>query len=100
MRGSSVATQKIIMRGGMGIDVSCLTSDHLEYLQKRLTLRMRSFNEDDPPVVVKSFKLAEGRFWTPRYFDWVDFWPKITNAGWQWVLVLYIFTGETIHHRH
>lgn len=79
-----MATQKIIMRGGMGIDMSCLTKDHLAYLQKRLTLSMRTFNEDDPPVIVKSFKVADNRFWTPRYFDWVDFWPKITNAGWQW----------------
>lgn len=73
------------MRGGMGIDLAHLDKDHLDYLQKRLTLTQQSFNEDDPPVIVQPFRVAEERFWIPRYFDWVDFWPKISNAGWEWV---------------
>ena len=80
-----MAKERIIMRGGMGIDMSCLTGEHLDYLQKRLTLSMNTFNEEDPPVIVQSFKIDDGRFWVPRYFDWIDFWPKITSAGWQWV---------------
>jgi len=81
---SRVATQKIIMKGGMGIDLSFLTKEFLDYLQKRLTLRMEQFQEDAPPVIVQSFHIAGERFWVPRFFDWVDFWPKISNAGWQW----------------
>lgn len=79
-----MTTQKIIMKGGMGIDLSFLTKELLEYLQKRLTLSMKTFNEGDPPIIVQSFHIAGERFWVPRFFDWVDFWPKITNVGWQW----------------
>jgi len=74
-----------VMRGGVGIHLSCLTQDHLAYLQKRLTLRMRTYMDDAPPVIVQSFHIANDYFWVPRYFDWVDFWPKIKPAGWQWV---------------
>jgi hypothetical protein len=76
--------QKIVMRGGMGISLSCLSKEQLEYLQRRLTLTMRSFKEDEPPTIVSSFHIEDERFWVPRFFDWVDFWPKITNVGWQW----------------
>lgn len=85
MRGTVAEDlQRIVMKGGMGIHLSCLSQEQLEYLQKRLTLSMRSFKEDEPPVIVQSFHIDNGRFWVPRYFDWVDFWPKITNVGWEW----------------
>ena len=80
-----MAQQKIVMRGAMGLHLSCLNEDHLAHLQKRLTLKTRPFKEDDPPQIVQSFKIAGGRFWVPRFFDWMDFWPKIEPAGWQWV---------------
>jgi superfamily II DNA or RNA helicase len=85
MRGTVAEDlQRIVMRGGMGIHLSCLSQEQLEYLQKRLTLTMAAFKEDAPPTIVSSFHIDDSRFWVPRYFDWVDFWPKITNVGWEW----------------
>jgi superfamily II DNA or RNA helicase len=72
------------MRGGLGLRLDCLKGETLAWLQKRLTLTSRPY-KDNPPQVVRSFRIANGYFWVPRFFDWMEFWPKIQPAGWQWV---------------
>lgn len=72
------------MRGGMGLLLDCLEADHLSWLQKRLTLTSRPF-QDKPTTTVRSFHIEDGYFWVPRFFDWMNLWSKITPAGWQWV---------------
>lgn len=75
---------KIVMHGDMGLSLSCLNKEQLEYLQKRLTLKTKPFRDEDPPQIVQPFRIADGRIWIPRYFDWMNFWPKIVPAGWKW----------------
>ena len=76
--------QKIIMRGGLGLHLACLNSEHVSWIQKRLTLTSRGYQENDGQTV-SAYYVSNGYIWVPRFFDWMDFWPKIQPAGWQWV---------------
>lgn len=79
-----MAAPKIVMRGALGLHLSALQSDHVDWLKKRLTVRNRPYR-NEPAQVIQSFFVRDGYFWVPRYFDWMSFWPTIQNDGWQWV---------------
>ena len=76
--------QKIIMRGGLGLRLDCLKDDHIAWLQDRLTLTSKGFGDREGQTV-RAYHVSDNYLWAPRFFDWMDFWPKITPAGWQWV---------------
>jgi len=72
------------MRGGMGLRLDSLKTDHVTWLQKRLTVESIPFGDNEPQVVT-AYHVSDGYLWIPRFFDWMSFWPKIKPAGWQWV---------------
>jgi superfamily II DNA or RNA helicase len=68
----------------MGLRLDCLQGEHIEFLQKRLTLKSIPF-QDQTPQTVRAFHITGDYLWVPRFYDWMDFWPKIKPAGWQWI---------------
>ena len=75
--------QKIIMRGGLGLRLDCLKSDHVAWLQERLTLTSQGY-QGNAGQTVCAYHVSDGYFWVPRFFDHMNFWPKIQPAGWKW----------------
>jgi hypothetical protein len=73
---------KIVMRGAVGIRTDALQAEHLKWLQRRLTVQSVPY-KDQPATVVKAFTFKDGRIWFPRYFDHLEFWPKI--QAWEWI---------------
>ena len=66
----------------MGFLKSALKEEHLEWLRSRLTVVSIPF-KDQEPTKVEAFYEGNDYFWVPRYFDHMDFWPKI--KAWNWV---------------
>jgi len=69
------------MRGAMGLRLDTLQHEHIEWLKGRLTVSSKPYKNQEP-IVVESFEQDEHYLWVPRYFDHLNFWPKI--KAWEW----------------
>ena len=73
---------KIRMRGCVGMRLDVLQPEHIAWLKKRLTITSTPY-KDQEPATIKAFHIEDGYIWLPRYFDHLEYWPKIRE--WEWV---------------
>lgn len=79
---AAVVKPKIVMRGAVGVRLDVLGNEHLDLLKRRLTLTTVPY-KDNPATVVHAYEIDDEYIWLPRYFDHLDYWPKIRH--WEWV---------------
>jgi len=72
----------MVMRGALGLRLDVLGSDHLKWIREKLTLNSIPY-KDNEPITARAYHEENGYLWVPRYFNHLDWWPKVKT--WEWV---------------
>jgi len=73
---------KMVMRGALGLRRDLLSNEHVAWLRQRLTVSSIPYKGQAATKVVAIND--DGTYlWVPRFFDHLEFWPKVKH--WDWV---------------